>query len=148
LDFAIEPAFHQTRTFFVLCAIAAVGLAFTAYRARIRQLRSRLQLQFRERLDERTRIARDLHDTLLQGVMSASMQLRVAGARVPEGSPDRPLFARGPELMRGVIDDARNAVRGLRSSDADRQDLEAAFCRVRDEVVAPAGIDFRVVALG
>ena len=149
LEFTIVPAFHQTRAFLVLCAAAAGCLAWAAYRWRIRQVKSRLQLQFRERLAERTRIAQELHDTLLQGFLSASMQLHVVADHVPAESSDKPRLNRVLELMRSVIEEARNAVKGLRSPTTGHQDdLEQALSRVREELNATEGIDFRVIGEG
>ena len=149
LEFTIVPAFHQTRAFFVLCAAAAGCLAWAAYRWRIRQVKTRLQLQFRERLVERTRIAQELHDTLLQGFLSASMQLHVVADNVPAESADKPRLNRVLELMRTVIEEGRNAVKGLRSPAAGNEaDLEQALSRVREELNAKEAIDFRVIGQG
>jgi len=148
LEFTLAPAFHQTRAFLMLCVVAAGGLLWAGFRWRMGRERSRLQLQFRERLDERTRIARELHDTLLQGFLSASMQLHVATERVPADSAIRSTLERIQELMKKVIDEGRNALRALRSSDVHPEDLEEAFSRVRDEASAGNEIDFRLVGTG
>jgi signal transduction histidine kinase len=148
LEFTIVPAFHQTRAFFLLCAAAAGCLVWAGYRWRIRQVRSRLQLQFRERLAERTRIAQELHDTLLQGFLSASMQLHVAVDHVPAETADKRRLNRVLELMRSVIEEGRNAVKGLRSSPGCHDDLEEAFSRVGEELDAKEGIGFRVIGEG
>src|SRR5882672_3399738 len=148
LEFTIVPAFHQTRAFLLLCAAATGCLAWTGYRWRIRQVRSRLQLQFRERLAERTRIAQELHDTLLQGFLSASMQLHVAVGHVPAETADKRRLNRVLELMRSVIEEGRNAVKGLRSSPGGHDDLEEAFSRVQEELDAKESIDFRVIGEG
>ena len=148
LEFTIVPAFHQTRAFLLLCAVAAGCLAWASYRWRVRQVRSRLQLQFRERLAERTRIAQELHDTLLQGFLSASMQLHVAADHVPAESADKPRLNRVLELMRSVIEEGRNAVKGLRSPTGNHDDLEEALSRVPEELNAKEGIDFRVIGEG
>src|SRR6267143_2157273 len=148
LEFTIVPAFHQTRAFLLLCAAAAGFLAWAGYRWRIRQVRSRLQLQFRERLAERTRIAQELHDTLLQGFLSASMQLHVAVNHVPAETADKRRLNRVLELMRSVIEEGRNAVKGLRSSPGSHDDLEEAFSRVREELDAKEDIDFFVIGEG
>ncbi len=90
LDFEMAPAFWQT-WWFRLCVVGACALAILAlYRLRLRQLTRQLNLRFEERLGERTRIAQELHDTLLQGFLSASMQLHVAVDRLPEDSPEKP----------------------------------------------------------
>ena len=89
-----------------------------------------LNVRFEERLAERTRIAQELHDTLLQGFLSASMQLHVAAEAVPADSPAKASLSHVLQLMRRVIDEGRNAVRGLRStSTATGDDLEQAFAR-------------------
>src|SRR5208337_4973518 len=99
---------------------AIVGI----YRFRLRQLTRQLNVRFEERLAERTRIAQELHDTLLQGFLSASMQLHVAVDRLPQDSQAKPPLNRVLELMGQVIEDARNAVRGLRSYQVGPPDLE------------------------
>ena len=76
------------------------------------EMRARLE----ERIAERTRIAQDLHDTVLQGIVSAAMQLDVAVDQLPANSPAKLRLSRVLELMRHVIEEGRNAVRGLRSS--------------------------------
>src|SRR5262249_6409656 len=68
------------------------------------------------RLEERTRIARELHDTFLQTFLSASMQLGVAVDAVPEESPVRPRLDRVLQIMSQGIEEGRTTIRGLRSS--------------------------------
>ena len=108
----------------------------------------RLNALFDERLAERTRIARELHDTLLQGFVSASMQLHVAVEQVPEGAPGRPLLARVQQLMAQVIEEGRSTVRGLRSGERDSFDLGEAFSRVRDEMAGASSAELRVIVEG
>lgn len=152
LAFDVAPQYWQT-WWFRGCVIAALALMTVAlYRLRMRQLTSRLNLRFEERLAERTRIAQELHDTLLQGFLSASMQLHVATDRLPLDSPVRASFTRPLELIRQVIEEGRNAVRGLRSTPSPSLDLEHAFARIQEELQAPersgTPVDFRVVAEG
>jgi signal transduction histidine kinase/ligand-binding sensor domain-containing protein len=134
LSFEIQPLVWQT-AWFQLTAVACTGLAgWGLYRLRVRQVSRRLHARFEERLAERTRIAQELHDTLLQGFVSASMQLHVAVDGLPEASPARASLGRVHDLMRRVIDEGRNAVRGLRSSTIGPHDLEQAFAGVQQEV--------------
>ena len=151
LDFAVLPAFHQTRGFLLLCLAASAFLLWTAYRWRFRQVAARLDLQFEERLAERTRIAQDLHDTLLQGVLSASMQLHVAVDGIPADAPEKPLLTRGLQLLAQVIEEGRNAVRGLRApapqpSGAD--DLGQALSRIPQDLGLKEPGNFRVLVEG
>jgi signal transduction histidine kinase len=106
------------------------------------------ELRAEERLNERTRIAQQLHDTLLQGFISASMQLHVAAPHVPDGSPARPIVDRVLQLMRQVIEDGRNAVRGFRSTDQEPEGLEQALARVQQELAREEPLDFRIVVEG
>ncbi len=78
LSFEIEPLLWQTWWFRLFCALACIFMLAAFYRFRLHRLTRQLNVRFEERLAERTRIAQELHDTLLQGFLSASMQLHVA----------------------------------------------------------------------
>jgi len=148
LRFEIEPLFWQTWWFRVGGALALVFAVLALYCLRLRQLTRQMNVRFEERLAERTRIAQELHDTLLQGLMSASMQLHLAADQVPEGSPAKPRLGRVLQLMSQVIGEGRNAVRGLRSADSDSLDLEQAFTRIRQELAIQDQVGFRVLVEG
>lgn len=151
--FEIAPAFWQTWWFRGTLLLAAGLAGLLIYRVRMHQVAHQLNVRFEERLDERTRIAQELHDTLLQGFLSASMQLHVAAAQVPADSPAKPRIGRVLELMQQVIEEGRHAVRGLRSTQGAEHDLEQAFSRIPQELVAPAAaaqapVGFRVLVEG
>jgi len=78
IDVTIRAAFYQTGAFIALCVVVIAAIGFLIYSWHLRRVRIGLIQRFEERLDERTRIAHDLHDTLRQGFMSSSMQLHVA----------------------------------------------------------------------
>jgi len=144
----VLPLFWQT-WWFQFSTVLLGALAILAfYRLRMRQLTRRLNVRFEERLAERMRIAHELHDTLLQGFLSASMQLHLAADRLPEDSPAKPLVSRVLELMGRVIDEGRNAVRGLRSEHRESLDLEQAFSRIQEELAISPPVGFRVLAEG
>jgi signal transduction histidine kinase len=143
-----RPPFWQS-WWFRLLLVVLVLLGFVAlHRFRMRQLTRQLHVRFEERLNERTRIAQDLHDTLLQGVISASMQLHVAVDQVPGDSPARPRLTRVLELMGRVTEEGRHAVQGLRSPEAAADDLEQALARVREELDVPDAVELRVIVQG
>lgn len=145
---AIDPRVWQTTWFQLACAGAIILGSTGLYRFRMHQVARRLNLRFEERLAERTRIAQDLHDTLLQGFVSASMQLHVAAGHVPPDSPAKPSLERVLQLMGRVIDEGRNAVRGLRSPASGGDDLEQAFCRMQQELGVEDQVGFRVIVEG
>jgi ligand-binding sensor domain-containing protein/signal transduction histidine kinase len=148
ISFEVEPALWQTWWFRTALALLTVSLAWVLYRFQLHRETQELKVRFEERLAERTRIAQDLHDTLLQGFLSASMQLQVADDRLPDDSPAKPLVTRVIVLMRRVIDEGRNVVRGLRSANDDWHDLAQAFSRVAQELGLKEEIEFRVIVEG
>jgi len=111
------------------------------------QLTQLLNVRFEERLAERTRIAQELHDTFLQGLLSVSMQLHVAVDELPDNSPARVTMNHVLEVMGPVIEEGRNTIRGLRSSIENANDLTSSLSRIPQEVGRP-GVDFRVVVEG
>ena len=148
----VDPLYWQTWWFVAGIAAVLAIAAVSLYRLRLRQMTKRLNGRFEERLAERTRIAQELHDTLLQGFVSASMQLYVATARLPADSQGKQPLTKAMELVRQVIEEGRNSIRGLRASQSSSLDLEQAFLRVGDELAARdqegGEIDFRVVVEG
>src|SRR5262245_8751963 len=99
-------------------------------------------------LEERTRIAQELHDTLLQTFLSASMQLSVALDNVANDSLVKPRLDRILHLMYQGIEEGRSTIRGLRSSGSHTLDLVLALSRVQQELPGQSGIDFRVIVAG
>jgi signal transduction histidine kinase/ligand-binding sensor domain-containing protein len=148
VGFGIQPALWQTLWFQLSCVLASIAMALALYRYRLRQLTRQLNVRFEERLAERTRIAQELHDTLLQGFLSASMQLHVMVDGLPEGSPAKPSLNRVLQLIGQVTEEARNTLRGLRSHENPAPDLEQAFSRIRQELTLQDDIKFRVIVEG
>jgi signal transduction histidine kinase/ligand-binding sensor domain-containing protein len=144
----IGRVFWQTSWFRGAVTASLLLMAIGAYRFRVHQMTKQLNVRFEERLAERTRIAQELHDTLLQGFLSASMQLHVAAETLPEDSPARPGLTRVGALMRQVIDEGRNAVRGLRSTSPGPYDLGQALSNVQQELGLGASTGFRVIVEG
>jgi signal transduction histidine kinase len=132
-EFTILPAFYQTRWFLMLCVAAALGALYLFYLLRLRQVAQKFQV----RMDERTRIARELHDTLLQSFQGLLLVLQSGINQLP----DRPDVARARERLQGAIDQAeqaitegRNAVQGLRSPTMISGDFAAALNTLWEEL--------------
>jgi len=130
------------------CILAGALVIFGVHRLRIHQMSKKLNLRFEERLAERMRVAQELHDTLLQGVLSASMQLHVIVDQLPDNSAQRPSLEKVLALMGQVIEEGRNTLRGLRSSIDYAHDLKSSFLRVPQELGDNQGVNFRVVVQG
>jgi signal transduction histidine kinase/ligand-binding sensor domain-containing protein len=144
----VVPAFWQTWAFRGLivgiCALAAIAM----YRMRVRRLTTALKIGFEERLDERTRIAQELHDTLLQGLLATSMHMHMILDKLPDGSTAHGEVSRVLAMMRQVVNESRDAVRGLRTPTLNADDLETALSRVREELAVPDSIGFRIIVDG
>jgi signal transduction histidine kinase/ligand-binding sensor domain-containing protein len=130
MSFQVEPAYWQTRWFQVCCAAALVLLGLGFYQSRLRQLRHQFQARLEVRVNERTRIARELHDSLLQGFQGL-LYLLHSGV---EQLPDRPDVAKAKDRLRNAIDrgqqviqEGRDAIQGLRSSTTETNDLVASL---------------------
>lgn len=143
-----RPVFWQT-WWFMLGSGATLGLAIVLlFRLRIQKVSRQHSLLLEERLAERTRIAQELHDTLLQDFLSVSMQLHVAKDQLAADSSAKPIVTRIIDLMERVIKESRNTVHGLRSSSWRSQDLEHAFSRIPEELSITPEAGFRVVIEG
>jgi signal transduction histidine kinase len=148
VSFEIEPAFWQAWWFRVVCFAAFCLAVIAIYQMRVSQLAHQLNVRFQDRLAERTRIAQDLHDTLLQGVLSASMQLDVVEDQTPDDSPSKPLLKRILQLMGQVTEEGRSALRGLRAPESNTLSLETALSRLREEFPVGQMAEFQVITQG
>jgi len=144
----VMPAFWQTTPFRFALVLLVGGTTWIVYRIRLVQVERQLNVRFEERLAERTRIAQELHDTLLQGFLSASMHLHVAREQVPADSPARSKLAYVHALMGKVIDDGRLAIRGLRAPGSSVGELENVLTMVAQELGIPDTTRFRVIVEG
>jgi len=148
VGFVVLPAFYQTALFRIFCVVAAVGILGLLYVLRLRRLAAAMQARFEERLEVRERIARNLHDTLLQGIYSASIHFDLANNRLQEDSPAKPAVERGLDLLRQVSQEGRNALRSLRSRQTSSDGLEQALSLLPKEFALPENIDFLVATEG
>jgi ligand-binding sensor domain-containing protein len=148
----VSPPWWNALWFRMVFGVLLLFAASIGYKYRLNLVSRQLSLRFEERLSERTRIAQELHDTLLQGFMSASMHVHVAADRLPADSQVKPTLTRALQLMGQVIDEGRNSVRGLRASRNLSLDLEQAFVGIQQELEPEnahgARIGFRVIAEG
>ena len=141
------PPLWQRGWFRLLTVLLATSAILAIYWWRMRVVARRLNLRFEERLAERTRIAQELHDTLLQDLLSISMQLHVAMDQLPDDSPARKTLNRAMQLMGPVIEDGQNTIRGLRSSIQNPDDLISSFLQIPRELNVE-GINFHALVEG
>ena len=126
LDITIQPAFYQTWWFLLLCLLPAIVLARLLYAMRLRQVAGRVRHEMETRIAERERIARELHDTLLQSFQGVTMFFQSVVERFPPGSPLRASIEEGLDHADAALTEGRERVHELRRT-ADRQDFAEAL---------------------
>ena len=146
LAFRIRPTFFQSPWFVLACVLLAAIAIYVAYLLHLRQVAMRLRARLEERHLERERIARELHDTLLQSVQGLILRLHALAAPVEQGTPLRQGMESVMDRAEAVLVEGRERVRGLRAA-REVDDLQAAFVELAREfgegapdlqVIAPA----------
>ncbi len=139
LDFSIARAYSQTTWFRAACAASLLLALWALYQLRLRQIAKGFNARLEERVAERTRIARDLHDTLLQSFQGLLLLFQTAR----ELLRTRP--AEAEKILESAIDqtaqaitEGRDAVQGLRASTVERSDLAQAITTFGQELAAEA----------
>jgi signal transduction histidine kinase/ligand-binding sensor domain-containing protein len=128
-----QAYFYQTRWFAVAMFVLGILLIVPIYRLRVAQISRRMSARFDERLAERTRVARELHDTLLQTVQGSKM----VADHALKHSADHTRMVRAMEQLATWLaqatEEGRAALQSLRSSTTEKNDLAQAFRRAIDE---------------
>ncbi|HVO61011.1 MAG TPA: two-component regulator propeller domain-containing protein, partial [Terriglobales bacterium] len=135
LEFSVAPAYYQTNWFRALCAAAVLALLWAAYQLRVRRLQRRFERTLDVRVGERTRIARDLHDTLLQSFHGVLLRLQTVSYLLPEGEPKEKLDST-IEQAAGAVAEGRDAVQGLRESTVQGNDLALAISTLGEKLTS------------
>jgi signal transduction histidine kinase len=146
LTFSVAPAWYQTYWFYAICASAGLTILWGLYMIRLRRIAKTISARFDERLAERMRIARDLHDTFLQTIQGSKM---VADDALEVSDPVRTRHAL--QQLSGWLDratqESRAALHSLRLSATTKNDLAEALQRACDHTVhsGSMGVAFSVV---
>jgi signal transduction histidine kinase/sugar lactone lactonase YvrE len=132
-DFSIAPAYYQTAWFRASCVVAFLGLLWALHRFRLHQIAQRFNTRMEARVDERTRIARELHDTLLQSFQALMIHFQAVDNLLPPG--------KGKDALEKVLDRAdralvegRNAIQNIRSSTTVTNELSHAVTALGEEL--------------
>lgn len=132
LVFRIVPAAYQTVWFLLLCVAAGVVAAWSLYRLRVRQIARSLGARFDERLAERTRLARELHDTLLQTIQASKLVAEDALERPEDDERLRGAMTKVAAWLGRAVDEGRAALDALRTSTTERNGLAEALRQAAD----------------
>jgi signal transduction histidine kinase len=143
LNFIIPRMFIQTPWFIMLCIGTAGMIVALVFRFRMHQLAARLRLRLNERLRERERIARELHDTLLQSTQGLMLRVQAARNRILPGDPAREVLDSALKRADEVLAEARDRVQDLRIPLEARADLSQSLKAVGEELALGRAVTFR-----
>jgi signal transduction histidine kinase/ligand-binding sensor domain-containing protein len=133
LDFKVAAAWYQTIWFRSLCSLIGLLLLWAIYRLRVRRIAGAMKARFDERLAERTRIARDLHDTFLQTIQGSKLVADDALSAPADLSHMRQAMERLSAWLGRATEEGRAALNSLRTSATEVNDLADAFGRALEE---------------
>ncbi len=148
LQLTVLPAFYQTIWFIVLCTSLTMILAWLAITARVRRAAGTARIRAEERGEERVRIARDLHDTLLQSVQGLLLQFQVAAQYLPANGKARKTLERALHSADAVVAEGRDRVRDLRSNGLQGVSLSEALEALGEQTIQNDGPSFRMSVQG
>jgi signal transduction histidine kinase/ligand-binding sensor domain-containing protein len=137
LDFSVAPAYYQTNWFRASCAAVFLVLLWAAYQLRLRQLHHQFEMTLEARVGERTRIARDLHDTLLQSFHGLVFRFQAARNMLPN-RPKEATQALDTALTRAeqALDESRHSIQGLRPGLSAENDIDQMLMTTGQELAS------------
>ncbi len=134
LEFVVTPTFTQTLLFKLLCGLAGLILIWCAYRLRLRSVSMQLQERLGAQMEERERIARELHDTLLQGFQGLMLRLQAVMKTLPQQEPAHQMMEKVMDRADEVLQEGRQRVRELRAEGMSGNDLIQALTQSGEEL--------------
>jgi signal transduction histidine kinase/ligand-binding sensor domain-containing protein len=147
-DFTIAPAYYQTMWFRVAVVLALLLVVGALYQLRLRQVAGQVHARMEERLEERERIARDLHDTLLQGVQGLILKFHAVSKQIPNDTPAYKALEKTLDHADQVLAEGRDRIQNLRVNSASLSDLPAAFRSVAEQTTQGREATFKTVVEG
>jgi signal transduction histidine kinase/ligand-binding sensor domain-containing protein len=148
ITISIAPAFYQAAWFKVLEILAALALIWLFILMRTRQAAEKIENRMAERLLERDRIARELHDTLLQGFQGLVLKFQTALNAIPPGERSRAMMEETLSRADLILIEGRERIRGLRSHEGDTGELTDVIAKVGGELGYDHPATFRMVVQG
>jgi signal transduction histidine kinase/ligand-binding sensor domain-containing protein len=148
VNFKIAPAWFQTTWFYTLCAAAILVILWVLYQLRLRQVAREISARFDERLSERTRIARDLHDTFFQTIQGSKLVADSALKWSDEPLRMRQALEQLSIWLARATTEGRAALNSLRTSTTETNDLAEAFRRAVEECRAEHSMESSFSVVG
>ena len=135
LSFSVNPAFYQTSWFRLLCVALLLVSLWAAHQLRVRRMQQQFEMTLDARVNERTRIAREVHDTLLQGAHGVLLRFETAAQLLPDRANEaKQMLNSAIKQTADFITDARDEVQGLRESTLQGNDLAIAVSTLGEDL--------------
>ena len=148
LDFSIAPMWYQTISFRILCFASFFLIGSMLYRIRVHQVAKAISVRFDERLSERTRMARELHDTFLQTIQGSKFVVDDGLEEPVDAEKMRRALGQVSGWLEQAIEEGRAALSSLRSSTILKNELAPALRRAAEGGVVPDGMTISVSVIG
>jgi len=148
LTFTLQPAFFQTTWFNALCAVVLILFIWVLYRLRVQIATERVRVRLSVQLAERERIARELHDTLLQGFQGLALRFQGVVKQIPRQEPIRQQMEEALDRADEALLEGRNRVRDLRSESANDDELPESLASWAEALEHDSKIEARVSVVG
>jgi signal transduction histidine kinase len=144
VSFTIPPSFVQSIGFKALCASAVFGILWLGFRIRLRQMAAQVRRRLYERLEERTQIARNLHDTFFQSIQGLLLRFNTGTALLRHDEPARAIFEQALEQSDRVMLEGRELMLDLREGSSNATGLAEALVFAGNELKGMYPGNFRV----
>jgi signal transduction histidine kinase/ligand-binding sensor domain-containing protein len=148
LDFSVAPAYFQTVWFRAGVTATAIAMLWMLYLLRLRQLTAAAEARMQARLAERERIAREVHDTLLQGLNGLILKFQSIADRMPPSEPARAMMNQALDRADQAVSEGRSLVEGLRAPDRDGIEIVNTLREIGSELARDGGATLKVIVEG
>jgi signal transduction histidine kinase/ligand-binding sensor domain-containing protein len=147
-SFVVEPTFYQTLWFKTLMAIAVLSVLWALYLLRLKQATANVHERLFAQMEERERIARELHDTLLQGFQGITLRMQGVSKNMPVQDPLRKMMEEVLDRADEVLREARQRVRNLRRRTTDDDELSNRLTQCGQELAKDHSATFTLAIVG
>ena len=148
LPFVVRPAYYQAAWFRLSCPLLAALLLWWTYRLTVLYVTEQVRGRFEERAHERVRIARDLHDTLLQGVQGLILRFHFATEQLPPDEPARDVLRAALDQADQIVQEGRDKIANLRGANSQTAYLTSSLRQIAETYTATGTISINVQAKG
>jgi signal transduction histidine kinase len=145
LAVAVQAPYYRSHWFWILCAVSAIAIGFAVHQLKVVRMKSR----FTAVLDERSRIAREIHDTIMQGVTAMSAQLEAISGTLEHSPPKaRAQLERARLHARNIVDESRRSIAGLRPKPLENGNLVTALRASAREMMETSSVNLQIDVSG